>query len=414
MSATTETPGFYPIRLNPFLIWFVQTISLLPAARWRYKIDLQVEPGDLERLRALKGHRRLLLPNHPTFQDPIVIFLLSAKLRQTFYYLAAYETFKGLLGRFLQSVGVYSIRRGIADRPSIAYTLDLMTQPDCCLVIFPEGGCSFQNDTVMPFRVGGVQLAFQVLSRFARRGEDIPNFYVVPVSIKYRYTQDMTPAIQASLHQLETKLGLPGTGNHYERLRAIAKQVLINLEKEYGFSAPETAQQSWNDRIAALKFHVIQECEQHLSMQSTPGEPIRERVYRIQYALQTIDELQETNIRNSRESDSQEPQLENTWTPAAVQKAMFRLLNFDAIHDSYVAENPTPERFLDTLTRLEREVFDIDQPPPKGHRLARVKVGEPINLKDFFEEYQQNRNRTIDQLVSTIQQTVQANLNQLS
>jgi hypothetical protein len=59
-------------------------------------------------------------------------------------------------------------------------------------------------------------------------------------------------------------------------------------------------------------------------------------------------------------------------------------------------------------------VFNIDQPPPKGHRLAGVKIGEPINLKNFFEEYQENRNATIKRLVLMVQQAVQANLNQLN
>ena len=404
-SASPETSGFYPVRLNPLLLWFTQTIAI-PGSRWRYWLDLQIDSDDLRRLQDLKGKRRLLLPNHPTFQDPIVVFLLSARLHQTFYYLAAYESFKGLLGWFLQRVGAYSIRRGIADRPSIAYTLELLAQPDCCLVIFPEGGCSFQNDTVMPFRSGGVQMAFQALSRCARRGEALPDFYVVPISIKYRYTQDMTSTIQTSLSQLEAQLHLPGTGGPYERLRAIAKQVLVNLEQEYGFQASQIEHQSWNDRIIALKSHVLQECQQRLSMQASPGEPIREQVYRIQYALQTREELLE-------ERTDQEAQ-ENMWTLEAVQKAMFRLLNFDAISDGYIAENPTQERFLDTLIRLEREVFNIDQPSPKGHRQARVKIGNPINLKDFFEDYQQNRSLTINQLVVTIQQTVQNNLDQLS
>ena len=38
-----------------------------------------------------------------------------------------------------------------------------------------------------------------------------------------------------------------------------------------------------------------------------------------------------------------------------------RLINFISISDGYVAEEPSPERFLDVILRLEREVFDSDQ-----------------------------------------------------
>jgi 1-acyl-sn-glycerol-3-phosphate acyltransferase len=406
MSDSSALSGFYPPRLNPFLVGLVRVVG--PAiAHWYYRIDLEVAPEDLNRLKILGGKRRLLLPNHPTFQDPIVVFLLSARLRQAFYYLAAYEQFQGVMGKFFQGVGVYSIRRGVADRPSIAQTLELMSKPDCRLVIFPEGGCSFQNDTVMPFRVGGVQIALQVLNRFAKQGEELPDFYVVPVSIKYRYTQNMAPIIQSTLGELEQALEITPQGNDYERLRTISAQVLTNLEQEYGFDQTTVDAQSWNDRIVALKMHVLNQYEQQLALISSPGEPDRERVYRIQNAIQTPDELVETGANESA------PSLGNG-TLEAVQRAMFRLLNFDAIYDGYVAEKPTPERFLDTLIRLEREVFTIDQPAPKGHRKARVKIGEPINLKDFFEEYQRSRTATINKLVMEMQHVVQQNLDRLN
>lgn len=87
------------------------------------------------------------------------MFLLSARLGEVFHYLVAHEAFQGLQGRLLTTrLGAYSIRRGLGDRRSVAQTLELLMQPACRLVVFPEGGCSFQNDTVMPFR-GGVDLS---------------------------------------------------------------------------------------------------------------------------------------------------------------------------------------------------------------------------------------------------------------
>ncbi|NJN24473.1 MAG: hypothetical protein HC810_08915 [Acaryochloridaceae cyanobacterium RL_2_7] len=71
------------------------------------------------------------------------------------------NSFVGILGAiFSGGLGVYSVRRGQSDRPSMKETLSLLCQRDAHLVIFAEGGCSFQNDTVMPFRPGAIQLAF--------------------------------------------------------------------------------------------------------------------------------------------------------------------------------------------------------------------------------------------------------------
>ncbi|UBF23917.1 1-acyl-sn-glycerol-3-phosphate acyltransferase [Kovacikia minuta CCNUW1] len=401
-------PDFYPPRLTPIFVKFCQT-SAPVLARWHYWVHAEIDSDGFEQLLTLKNQRLLLLPNHPTFQDLIVIFLLSGKLGVPFYYLAAYENFKGILGAFLQRLGTYSIRRAIADRASIAQTLELLSQSNGRLVIFPEGGCSFQNDTVMPFRVGGVQIAFQALNRFAKRGEPIPDLYVIPVSIKYHYTEDTNPIIQRALTRLEKALEIAPDGNEYDRLRTIAEQVLRNIEREYNLYTPETNQQSWNDRITALKAHVLQECEQLLGIRPSPNELLRERVYRIQYAIRDSNELDD-KFEDAQPPETLQPSI---WTVEAVEKAMFRLLNFDAIYDGYVAANPTPERFLDTVTRLEREVFQIDQPPPKGHRKARVKVGEPINLREHFDAYQKNRSGVVNQLVLQIQKTVQQNLDLL-
>ena len=85
-------------------------------------------------------------------------------------------------------------------------------------------------------------------------------------------------------------------------------------------------------------------------------------------------------------------------------------LNFDSIYDGYVAEAPTSERFLDTLMRLEKEVFELEKPVSKGPRKALIRIGEPVNLKDYVQAYKQDRGTTTEQLTQRLQQAVQANL----
>jgi 1-acyl-sn-glycerol-3-phosphate acyltransferase/transcription termination factor NusB len=393
-------PNFYPPRRSGLIVRLVQMIAPAIAAGG-YRMALEVEHESLNQLIALRDQRVLLLPNHPTFNDGIVVFLLSGRLGQAFYYLVAQEQMQSKLGRFLQAIGAYSIRRGLADRASILQTIDLLMQPDCHLVIFPEGGCSFQNDTVSPFRAGAVQLAFQSMNRAVKQGNSVPDLYAVPVSIKYRYPRDMTKAIEKLLTQLEQALEIPKKQGNYERLRAIAETLLTQLEQDYGIT-PVT--ESWNDRIAALKAHILQTCEQQYEITSAVNEFDRERVYRV---------LNETQIR-AEQLETGELQTDSPWTVEFVQRSMMRVLNFDALYDGYVAENPTTERFMDTLTRLEREVFDIDQPAPKGYRVATLKIGTPINLKESFPDFQTNKVATVDRLTQTIQRSVQDNLDMLN
>lgn len=391
---------FYPPRRN---VPFVRLIQMLipMVASWGFQMDLEVEYESLNQLIALRNDRVLLLPNHPTFHDAIAIFLLSGRLGQAFYYLGAYEQLQSKLGRFFQAIGCYSVRRGLADRPSIIQTMELLAQPGCHLVIFPEGGCSFQNDIVTPFRAGAVQLAFQAMNRMVKQGDAPPDLYAVPVSIKYRYTQDMTVAIEKLLTQLEQKLEMPTRLGNYERLRAIAEKLLIQLEQEYGMKIDSTL--SWDHRIKTLKAYVLQSCEQQYGLTSAATDLDRERVYRVLNATLTKTEPLEFGLPTDL-----------PWSVEFVQRSIRRVLNFDAMYDGYVAENPTIERFMDTLTRLEREVFNIDQPFPKGHRLVTIKIGTPINLKDSFAAFQTNKIATVDQMTQTIQRSVQSNLDLLN
>ncbi|UZQ53427.1 1-acyl-sn-glycerol-3-phosphate acyltransferase [Trichothermofontia sichuanensis B231] len=387
-------PDFYPPRLNPFLVRGCQLISPI-VGRGYYRLRLQVEPESLDRLRRLRQERVLLLPNHPTFHDWIAIFLLSARLSVPFYYLAAYERFQGWEGRFLQAVGAYSIRRGLGDRASFAYTVELLMRPCTRLVVFAEGGCSFQNDTVMPFREGAVQMAFQAMSRCAKQTGEIPNLYAIPLSLKYQYRGNMERVLDATLRRLEQQLQVPIAATPYDRLRQVAGKVLAGFEQDYGFDPVASEAMPWNDRIQRLKTEVLHHCEQELGISPPPHSSLRERVYRIQHTLETQANADEAVDLNRYE---------------AIQQATYRLLNFNAIYDGYVAENPTPERFLDTLTRLEREVFKIDQPLPKGDRDVYIKLGKIINLRNYFSQYKAQKSQTISELTEHLRQAVQANL----
>jgi len=400
--AKTVVPqlDFYPPQQNPLVTRLFQSVSPL-ISHFFFQFDLKVPTADLEKVAALGSERLVFMPNHPSFQDGIVLFRLSTRLGELFHYTIAWENFRGLQGKLLQMGGGYSIRRGVGDRASISQTLQLLSRPACRLVIFPEGGCSFQNDTVMPFRTGAIKLPFQAMNRLAKQEASIPNFYLIPVSIKYRYTSPMHRTIDDTLRRLETALHLSpaATAEFYPRLRTVAEQVMGNLEREYNLNSTPTMQQDWNQRIEAIKTHILQTCEEKLELSPAPKLPARERVYRIQAALESRTEVLENN---------------EFWTDDSIYKASMRLLNFDAIYDGYVAAAPTPERFLDTLTRLEREVFGINQPAPKGHRHAIVRLGEPVNLKDRFEAYKEDKTGTVEAIAQEVQQAVQGGLNAIN
>lgn len=393
---------FYPPKQWPLLTRLVQSISH-PLARVLYKCRISVNEDGIDRVKAIDDARLVYVCNHPTMEDGITLFVLSTRLGQLFHYVVAYEAFKGWMGWLIQHLGCYSIRRGLGDRTSISQTLTLLKQPKCRLVIFPEGGCSYQNDTIMPFRPGAIQLPMSVLAQLAKKAEspaDIPDFFVVPLSLKYRYQQPMHRVISDTLDNLEKQLGITRAADStddYQRLRQVAHRVILNIEGE-AHLLPEEGM-DWNERIERLRQFFVQKCEAALNIESAENLPIRERVYKVQALLE--------------DSDSEGKPLTGV-DRGAVFWDTVRLLNFDAIYDGYVAESPTAERFLDTLIRLEREVFHLENAPRKAPRKACFYIGEPINLKDYLAEYKGDRSGTIDRLCDQLRQTMQQNLNQQS
>lgn len=396
----------------------VQSISY-PLARVLYKFNISVTEESVGRVRAVDDARLVFVCNHPTMEDGITLFVLSARLGQLFHYVVAYESFKGLMGWFIQRLGCYSIRRGMGDRASISQTLSLLKNPQCRLVIFPEGGCSYQNDTIMPFRSGAIQLPMSVLAQLAKKApspEEVPDFYIVPLCLKYRYRQPMYRVIEATLARLEAQLKLPpleggsntaksddADSNDYQRLRRVAHRIIVQIESEANL--PHEDDLDWNHRIDRLKQVFIQKCEAALNLEPSSNLPLRERVYKVQALL---EEAEVAGDESGYELAGKRLTREELYWDTV------RLLNFDAIYDGYVAESPTPERFLDTLTRLEREVFHLEHAQPKAPRKAFFHIGDPINLKDYLPDYQRDRSNTIDQLSEHLRQTMQTHLNQMN
>ncbi|MEO1790720.1 MAG: 1-acyl-sn-glycerol-3-phosphate acyltransferase [Cyanobacteria bacterium J06629_19] len=392
----------------------VQSISYL-LGRILYKVRLSISDELVAKVRSVEDARVVYVCNHPTMEDGITLFVLSARLGQMFHYIVAYEAFKGWLGGFIQRLGCYSIRRGLGDRTSISQTLTILKQPRCRLVVFPEGGCSYQNDTIMPFRSGAIQLPMSVLAQQVKKAdsaEDVPDVYIVPLVLKYRYQQSMQQVIEDTLQRLEEALDVPATGlSSYQRLRQIADRVIVKIENEAGLSADpsNTNELDWNQRIDRLRQIFIEKCEAALALEPATNLPVRERVYKVQALLEDTG-----LIDGSEEAQSTTLLGPDQLKPEDVYWDTIRLLNFDAIYDGYVAEAPTPERFLDTLTRLEREVFHLKDAQPKAPRKACFDVGDPIDLKTYLADYQRDRSGTIDRLSAELRQEMQARLDAMS
>jgi hypothetical protein len=405
--ARPEPFTFFPPKINPLVTRLVK-LGIEREIRNKLQVtDIEISDDDLQRLRKLKGQRCLLTPSHSGGFEPHIIMYLSKLLGDDYNYVAAMELFQqSPVYRWLMPrLGVYSIIRGTVDRRSFSMTRKLLAAGKRWLVIFPEGQTIWQNSVVIPFQQGVIQLAFKGFEDAAGQSED-SHLYCIPIAIKYVYLEDMHDEIDASLSRLEANLSIAedAAPTRYGRLQRVAESVLAAMERTHELSPASGS--DMNQRIAALKEHAISGLEHQLGLKANDRQTLLDRIHalfnavdRIVYEEPTGSEYEQHLFAERQRAASEH--YEDLW----------RLLQFVSIYDGYVKESMTFERFLDVLCLLEMEV--LRERRIWGPRKARVKVGEPIDLRDRHEAYRSNRRKTVQEVTAALESAVRTMLDGL-
>ena len=367
-------------------------------------LTLAVDTESITRLKTTDGHPTVLAPNHAAHADPAVMFLLSKRRSQWYYYMTARETydkakFKGLCGLLLQWFGAYSIVRGTADRNAFRTTREILTKGDAPIVIFGEGEISRQNDTVMRFERGVTQLCFWALDDMQKAGINKP-LYVVPIGIKYHYPQDMWNTIDTALTRLEHAILPPverTSIERYERLRRIGIAVLRTLAAEYQYKMDETV--PLDVHIQKLKEQILSHAEQIMGIHTKADVLTRVRALKNLVDAEIYKDVEQMTEYEQKIHEELLQKFQQFYPD------LERLINFIAISDGYVAKEPSQERFLEVIIRLEREVFGTAK--MRGPRVASLRVGEPKNLRDCYDTYKTQKREMVEQITLELETAVQ-------
>lgn len=374
---------------------------------------VDIAPADIARLRSLAGQRLLLTPNHPTNDDPALLFALAKAVGTPFYYLACRETFDGLFGFWgwtIQRLGAYSVVRGTADRESFRMTRQLLAAPGGKVVIFPEGEMHSQNDTLLPFHAGVVQLAFWALEDLRKAGDMAASVSLLPIALRYQFTQDMTRSIADSLTGLEWSLRdpavmyrLPPQADPYIRLRRIGVQMLEIMEAEYGLKIKPAGDESdLTPRMTALKTLLLDRAAGLIGVRLPPEDTLPERM---RLLINSVYAVTHDDSHEKRSPYQARVHRQQAARAAPLLNDLNRVANWIAVQDNYVRAQPTPERMADTLRRLEIEAFG--KASLHGPRRALVRVGEPINLAACYDAYRADKKATVARVTHELEQAVQ-------
>ena len=402
---------FKPPKPNTTAIRVAKTLMPLISRLYLNGLTLAVDTESITRLKTTDGHPTVLAPNHAAHADPAVMFLLSKRCSQQYYYMTARETFdkgkfKGLCALLLQWFGAYSIVRGTADRNAFRTTREILTKGDAPIVIFGEGEISRQNDTVMRFERGVTQLCFWALDDMQKTGISKP-LYIVPVGIKYHYPQNMWTAIDAALTRLEHAILPPverTSIERYERLRRIGIAVLKTLAAEYQYKIDETVQ--LDVHIQKLKEQILSHAEQIMGIHTDADVLTRVRALKNLVDAEVYKDVEQMTEYEQKIHEELLQKFQQFYPD------LERLINFIAISDGYVAKAPSQERFLEVIIRLEREVFGTAK--MRGPRVASLRVGEPKNLRDCYDTYKAQKRETVEQITLDLETAVQTLVTNIS
>lgn len=398
---------FKPPKDNGFVIGSVKLLRPLLMRLTTKVSHVDIDSESLDRLKSTDGYPTILVPNHPSRADPHVLFALSTRCGERFRYMCARETFDRkiaglkLRGFFMTRLGVYSVVRGAVDRDSFRLTRQTLAKEARKLVIFGEGEISHQNETIMPFESGIVQFGLWALNDMEKAGNLKP-LYLVPVGIKYVYRNDMWDQIEEALANLERSV-LPDPADRpadlYDRVKNVGGSLLAILAREYHLRLDEGT--TLNDRILQMREHILSQMESFLELSpQSDRNPLR----RVRAIQNRIDEEIYRDVDEMTEYE-RGVHVQRVDKFRQFYTDVRRIVNSIAIYEGYIGEDPSQERFLEVITRLEVEVYGRSN--VKGPLDAFIRIGTPKNLLDSYDTYKKQKRQTTQQITLDLETDVQ-------
>jgi hypothetical protein len=365
-------PDFWPPRPSRF--W---KAALAPLRRYylhRFYGIAEVVVEGADRLAQLGPDDGVLLaPNHSHDSDPHVMMEVSRRAHRPFAFMAAWQIFRthwGIDGWVLQRMGAFSVDREGCDRRAIRQAVEFLSRGHA-LVVFPEGEIYHLNDRLTPLLEG---VAFMALTaqRELEKGQSPGRVWVVPAAIRYRYLDDVTPKLEEAVAELEARLfwkPRPGSALH-ERIIQLGEVFLTIKEKEKLGHVCESGG-DLPARIARLTEALLQRLETEHLKKSPSAEtvPLRVKALRRHLLALRADEKTEPAAREQARAALDDVQL---------------VLQLYSYPGDYLSEKPSIERMAETVEKFEEDAYGAAR--PKGRRRARVRLGEPIDLKEAVAE----------------------------
>lgn len=428
---------FLPPKFNPLVLRLSQTFMPLWMA-WKTPIaDIQIEQGDriielFQQFQASKI-RFLLAFRHPNPNDPIALSQVfwrripalaksqGVSLQDPVHFHFIYD--RGIplwAGNFVTwlfpQLGGSSILRGTIDRPGLKSARHLFVNGRFPIAAAPEGATNGHNQLISPLEPGIAQMAFWCVEDLHKlqRPETV---LIVPLGVQYSYVKDNWKALESLLTEMETDCGL-STSNHepvfehlYPRLINLGNYLLNLMEnlyrQFYHQKIPQSSdQQDLPERLHSLLDIALKVSESYFGIQ--PIGDLTSRCRRLEQA--GWEYIYRENLKSPEDLSAVDLGLANRLAEeASLRMWHMRLVeSFVAVTGEYIKQNPSFDRFADTVIIIWTAIARLkgvnpNKTPNLGKQLVKTRVGEPIAVSPRWASYRSSRRQAIADLTQDLQ-----------
>jgi 1-acyl-sn-glycerol-3-phosphate acyltransferase len=369
-------------------LWWSLLEQGLPWYLSRYWGVERVEMQGIERLHESlsAGHGILLAANHPRPSDPIVLGVLSRKLRQPFFTMASWHLFMngGWQAWFMHKLGGFSVYREGVDRAAINAAIDILVSGERPLLIFPEGTVSRTNDRLSPLLEGTAFIARTAAKRREKAG--LGRVVVHPIAVRYRYHGEVRLAVEPVLDEIEARLTWRPVPERQiiERISKVGEALLTLKELEH-LGHPQTG--ALDERLGRLIDHLLVPLER----QWLTGDGETNTVVRVKRLRSAI-------VPTLTSGELSEVDKQHRWRQLA---DCYLAQQLSCYPPDYLRDDPKPERILETVERFEEDITD----QARIHRPlgALVEVGEAVSIP-----VQRDRTPSGDDVLEAIERRLRA------
>ncbi len=352
--------------------------------------DIQVSEEDKIMLRSLRDEKLIYFSNHPTHAEPGIAFRIANIMGARFNYMATRHVFNwgaGFVGQFIKRLGAFSVLAGATDRDSIKMARSILASPKGKLVIYPEGMTDGENDNLLPFMPGAMQIGFWGYED-AKKSDPNADIIVLPAFVKYLINgtpEWIREELSGSMARIENALSFdPGNRNLLRRYLAVGRVLLEKAEKDY--NVKETTSTDYEFRIGRVRHAILDNVAKKYGVKNY--DKSKDAISKIRHLFTAVESIEAGFPSKDLEGLSKTELIE-------AKKEIQKAYDFIVVKRNYLLSYPSPERFFEWLVRFESIVFGRTE---NRARTAKVLFAKPFGLSEYYDKYKENKKNTVDEL----------------